>query len=847
MGYTQKTWNNPINLDANNLNRIEQGIKNSHDTLEIISEEVSNLQIKHFDISKSLNTLLKDSPNILTTLNDISSIINNNDVSTLLTNVDNFLTKKKQNLSEEEIKQIQSNLKLDKFLKLTDITVNNKSIVQGSTANISLPDIDSSLNINSSNLVTNKAVTEAINKLYYEIENLNISPDIEIPTKLSDLLEDNLHMVVTKKEKDLWNSYKDTFLSELPEHNHDTLYSNILHTHPDIISLIPVVPTDISAFNNDMDYATEDYVKTNGGKIDSISVNNITQSIIDKTVNITIPTDLGDLTNTAGYIKNNTEIDPTVPAWAKEPVKPFYDYNEILNTPKNLTDFKNDANFISKSTLDTAINTLNDLIEDKSDKSHTHDYLPLSGGTLTSTVYMTGGDFLARYVGIANAGHETSTYDKIAILSNTTAGYVRYRTKSELLGDIGALPLTGGTMSGPLVLTGGDAASGVGNMQLDINGQITAKGTTSTLFGRSNSGKSLLLGHGTHSLSIRGTSIEAMASLITRAVTPVSNNNYTLGSSERNWKEIYGTTIYQNGNQVADKVDLNSYLPLTGGTLTGHLTGPSFTGRLRGTDTRSANGAPSTYQTSAYGISEFQEFKGASTIGAPNTNEKSFVYLKTYVPWGDPSGGLPSQLSIGSGLAYRTAASSSAWNEWRQLPLFKDATNYSGTLAAYQAKYDAAGNQIDTTYMKQQSLDAVYETKANNSANYLSKTDAASTYIKKTCTKMTSGSKITGQNDTVVEYQIEANGTRWYRKWASGWIEQGGITTINEVSSVTVSLLTPMTTTTYTASVTNASGKTASDAEGVICVGTKTTTTVQFTCGYINPNSGPINWRIEGI
>ena len=67
----------------------------------------------------------------------------------------------------------------------------------------------------------------------------------------------------------------------------------------------------------------------------------------------------------------------------------------------------------------------------------------------------------------------------------------------------GALPLTGGTMEGALVLTGGDAISGVGNMQLDTNGQITAKGTTSTLFGR-NSATNLLVGHSSHSLTMRG-------------------------------------------------------------------------------------------------------------------------------------------------------------------------------------------------------------------------------------------------------------------------------------------------------------------------------------------------------
>lgn len=66
------------------------------------------------------------------------------------------------------------------------------------------------------------------------------------------------------------------------------------------------------------------------------------------------------------------------------------------------------------------------------------------------------------------------------------------------------LPLAGGTMEGPLVITGGDAISGVGNMQLDTNGQITAKGSTSTLFGRTNSGADLCVGHSSHNLIIRG-------------------------------------------------------------------------------------------------------------------------------------------------------------------------------------------------------------------------------------------------------------------------------------------------------------------------------------------------------
>jgi hypothetical protein len=52
---------------------------------------------------------------------------------------------------------------------------------------------------------------------------------------------------------------------------------------------IPEIPTLISVFENDANYATEDYVNEFGGKIDSITVNGETQEIVDKTVNIVIP------------------------------------------------------------------------------------------------------------------------------------------------------------------------------------------------------------------------------------------------------------------------------------------------------------------------------------------------------------------------------------------------------------------------------------------------------------------------------------------------------------------------------------------------------------------------------
>lgn len=67
------------------------------------------------------------------------------------------------------------------------------------------------------------------------------------------------------------------------------------------------VPTRLSELDNDGDgttgseYATVSYVDTNGGKIDTIAVNNVDQSVVNKKVNITVPVDVSELENDAQY------------------------------------------------------------------------------------------------------------------------------------------------------------------------------------------------------------------------------------------------------------------------------------------------------------------------------------------------------------------------------------------------------------------------------------------------------------------------------------------------------------------------------------------------------------------
>ena len=75
---------------------------------------------------------------------------------------------------------------------------------------------------------------------------------------------------------------------------------------PDAQKAVDVtVPTATSDLTNDgdgtSDFATEAYVDENGGKIDKIQVNGTEQTITNKTVNITVPTAVSDLTNDSGF------------------------------------------------------------------------------------------------------------------------------------------------------------------------------------------------------------------------------------------------------------------------------------------------------------------------------------------------------------------------------------------------------------------------------------------------------------------------------------------------------------------------------------------------------------------
>ena len=116
------------------------------------------------------------------------------------------------------------------------------------------------------------------------------------------------------------------------------------------------------------------FVDTYGGKIDVIKVNGSTQTITNKTVDITVPTKTSDLTNDsnfpvdANYVHTDNNFTTTlknkldgIAAGAEVNVNADWNASsgdaQILNKPTTVSSFTNDAGYQTASQVETAINT----------------------------------------------------------------------------------------------------------------------------------------------------------------------------------------------------------------------------------------------------------------------------------------------------------------------------------------------------------------------------------------------------------------------------------------------------------------------------------------------------------
>lgn len=97
--------------------------------------------------------------------------------------------------------------------------------------------------------------------------------------------------------------------------------------------------------------------------------------------------------------------------------------------------------------------------------------------------------------------------------------------------------------------------------------------------------------------------------------------------------------------------------------------------------------------------------------------------------------------------------------------------------------------------------------------------------------------------DAVIEFQVPTaeNGYTWYRKYKSGWVEQGGKTSTSGTQTLPVT----MADTNYTVIRTNGNSRSATTAnELYTSVGTRTTTTIYLV---LDSNIAPVFWQVSGM
>ena len=148
------------------------------------------------------------------------------------------------------------------------------------------------------------------------------------------------------------------------------------------------VPEDLSDLTNTSadPYATESYVDENGGKIDKIKVNDVEQTITNKEVNITVPEDLEDLTNEGSdpYMKESDVDSKVVGALKPKGSVAFASLPALtaanLNYVYNVTDaFTTTADFVEGAGKSFPAGTEVAIINNGTDASPVYKYSVYSG------------------------------------------------------------------------------------------------------------------------------------------------------------------------------------------------------------------------------------------------------------------------------------------------------------------------------------------------------------------------------------------------------------------------------------------------------------------------------------
>lgn len=164
-------------------------------------------------------------------------------------------------------------------------------------------------------------------------------------------------------------------------------------------------------------YATEEFVIENGGKIDKIAVNGVDQTITNKRVNLTVPTKVSELTNDSGYAVAS-DVDGKI-AENLTTAKSYTD-SEIAALIDSAPETRDTLAELAKAIQDneTVVDALNSAIGNKADKTELVKYLPLTGGIVSGEVTAESGVLFGNYK-VVSSGKAGSDFQIVHTIDNS--------------------------------------------------------------------------------------------------------------------------------------------------------------------------------------------------------------------------------------------------------------------------------------------------------------------------------------------------------------------------------------------------------------------------------------------
>lgn len=240
------------------------------------------------------------------------------------------------------------------FITASDIpelkTINNQEIIGDGNINVQEPLIDVGVNANIKT-INNQSILGSGNIIIQE-------PDVD---------KDYVDTELSKKQNkiDIDNKLDYSLIGNTP--------------------IIPIVPTNVSAFNNDAGYITNNDIPNIPSDLGDLTNNagyikseDIPQNLSDFTNDVgfitdeSLPTNVSDLVNDLGYITENDL--PAIPNKTSDLLNDsgFITQTDIPNIPSKTSDLTNDSGFITKDISDltnyTTTNELQNALNNKVDK-----------------------------------------------------------------------------------------------------------------------------------------------------------------------------------------------------------------------------------------------------------------------------------------------------------------------------------------------------------------------------------------------------------------------------------------------------------------------------------------------